>query len=191
MIVPMSVLSLFTIGIGPSSSHTIGPMRAARAFVQGLIAKKIVAQTAKITVSLYGSLALTGKGHGSDKAILLGLAGYTPEGIPTREIEDIVSNIRKEQRIVLFKTHSVSFDESRDMAFYYAKVLPRHANGIRFEAFNTEGGSIEIQTYYSIGGGAILRDGEDEPGVSRSLPVNPPFAYRSGDDLLLLGKQSV
>src|SRR5688572_21148947 len=136
----LSVFDLFKIGIGPSSSHTVGPMRAARQFGLRLRDHALLGRVAGITVTLYGSLGATGKGHGSDKAILLGLSGHEPDSVDVNAIAGIVERARASQSLPLLGTQSVPFDERADLVFNHRDTLPLHSNGMRFTAF-ADGGA--------------------------------------------------
>lgn len=171
-----SIFDLFKIGIGPSSSHTVGPMRAARRFVEHLQSANEIDRTARVQVELYGSLALTGIGHGTDRAVLLGLTGEKPETIDPADIEQIIGAIRAEKRLVLLGRRAIPFEEVRDLLFHQDQVLPRHPNGMRFTAIDSKGEKIASCIYYSIGGGFIVEEGEDLNGKSEALPVPHPFS---------------
>ena len=132
----VSLFELFKIGIGPSSSHTVGPMRAARKFLEALHADGTLDKAARIEVRLYGSLALTGHGHGSDTAILLGLAGERPDGIDPDAVPGILGAIRKNRSVALLGRHTVAFAEKTDLIFEMGEMLPHHTNGMRFAAFD-------------------------------------------------------
>lgn len=150
-----SLFELFRIGIGPSSSHTVGPMRAARKFVEELVAANLLEQTDSVTVDLYGSLAHTGKGHGTDRAILLGLMGELPEQVEPAIIEGTIAQIRSQQCIRLMGQHTIGFDPERDLSFRRNQVLPGHSNGMRFAAYNWGKQSLACRIFYSIGGGSL------------------------------------
>src|SRR5690349_3300107 len=158
----LSVFDIFKVGIGPSSSHTMGPMRAAREFVLGLQRDGLLARTAQIAVRLYGSLALTGAGHGTDRAILIGLEGGDPETVDPDGIETTLQRIRSTGRINLLGTHTVAFDEPMQLLFMYHERLPRHSNGMRFTALDANNHALREEDYYSIGGGFIVRGDESE-----------------------------
>ncbi|SDC98159.1 L-serine dehydratase [Sphingomonas sp. YR710] len=175
----ISVTELFTIGIGPSSSHTVGPMRAACDFAERVTAQGDVAG---VQCDLYGSLALTGHGHRTDIAILLGLAGERPETVDPERIDGLVAAIRSRGTILLAGQAETAFAEAGDLIFHRREFLPGHANGMRFTARFADGTS-EQAIYYSIGGGAILREGEPAPRVNFALPL--PFS--SGAELLAQG----
>ncbi len=141
----LSAFDLFTIGIGPSSSHTVGPMRAAKRFAEGLTGLPV----ARVVVTLYGSLALTGRGHGTDKAVLLGLEGATPEEIEIEKIPSRLTALREGQHLTLACGAEVPFTEKRDLVFAMTETLPGHPNGMRFEAFNAAGISLRQEAFYS------------------------------------------
>ena len=132
----VSVFDLFKIGIGPSSSHTVGPMRAARLFVLRLAHDALLPRTARVQVGLYGSLGATGKGHGSDKAVLLGLAGHEPDTVDVNAVPALLAAVRQAGRLLLGGQHEVAFDERADLQFHRRDSLPFHANGMRCQAFD-------------------------------------------------------
>lgn len=177
-----SIMDLFTIGIGPSSSHTVGPMRAARDFAERSLVRPDVGQ---VTCELFGSLALTGHGHATDTAILLGLSGYTPEGTDPDEIAAIIGAIREADKLTLAGKLDISFVESQHLLFRKGEFLPGHANAMRFTAIYGDG-SEYAETYFSIGGGAIKRENADAPRLNFVLPH--PFA--SGAELLAMGDET-
>jgi len=177
-----SVFDLFKIGIGPSSSHTVGPMRSARHFVSRLAEANILDKVARIRVELFGSLALTGLGHCTDKAILLGLSGEQPETVDPLSIDSLLENIRAQKRLKLLGSYPVTFDEPRDLVFHKDTVLPGHPNGMRFSAFDGHTAPLAQDVYYSVGGGFIVREGEPSANGKSSLPVPHPFS--SGSELL-------
>ena len=171
----ISVLDLFKIGIGPSSSHTVGPMKAALRFTEELAAGKGIGEVRRLTVELFGSLALTGKGHGSDTAVLLGLAGQRPETVDPDAVADRLGRIRATGRLPLGGNGDVAFEEGRDLLFHMAESLPFHPNGLRFRAFDGQGREMAVRDYYSIGGGFIVTAGETGEEVqAQSVPY--PFA---------------
>jgi L-serine dehydratase len=176
------IFDLFKIGIGPSSSHTVGPMRAARSFVARLAEPNMLGDVARIQVELFGSLALTGLGHGTDKAILLGLSGEQPETVDPLGIDSLLEGIRAQKRLELLGSYSVTFDEPRDLIFHNDAVLPGHPNGMRFSAFDGHAAPLAEEVYYSVGGGFIVREGEPSANGTSSLPV--PHLFLSGSELL-------
>ena len=153
----VSVFDLFKIGIGPSSSHTVGPMRAARLFAARLAHDGQRPNVMRVRAELYGSLGATGKGHGSDKAVLLGLEGEEPDKVDVDGIDARLAAIRRDRRLTLCGTHPVVFDEPRDLAFF-TRALPFHANGLRFTAFDGGGAELATRTYYSVGGGFVVSE---------------------------------
>ncbi|WP_448189185.1 L-serine ammonia-lyase [Azospirillum sp. sgz301742] len=181
----ISVLDLFKIGIGPSSSHTVGPMKAALRFVEELAATEKIGEVRRVTVGLYGSLALTGKGHGSDTAVLLGLSGERPESVDPDAVEPLLERIRSTGRIALGGRREVAFDEGRDLMFHMGELLPFHSNGLRFQAFDGEGGEVASRDYYSVGGGFIVTAEE----ADREAPSPPvPYPFTSASELVALAQ---
>ena len=154
----ISVFDLFKIGIGPSSSHTVGPMRAARLFALRLAHDGALERTTRVRAQLYGSLGATGKGHGSDKAVLLGLAGHEPDTVDVESIPVLLESIRERGQLTLHGGHAIGFDEKADLVFHRRETLPFHANGMRFEAFDAGGAEIANRAYYSVGGGFVVSD---------------------------------
>ena len=186
----ISVLDMFTIGIGPSSSHAIGPMRAAGRFLARLQERDLLSRCRRIEVKLYASLALTGKGHGTDKAIILGLAGETPEKVDPDRVDAIVEGIRSSHRLTPPDGAEIGFDEARDLLFLRNETLPYHPNGMEFSAYDAEGVELDRYACYSIGGGFVV-DEEDAARNQVTADETPlPYPYRSGDDLLAMAERS-
>jgi L-serine dehydratase len=187
--VPVSVFDLFKIGIGPSSSHTVGPMRAARLFALA-VADGDLPPPARISVELFGSLGATGKGHGSDKAVLLGLAGFEPDSVDVEQIASLLGTIRTRQRIALLGKHEIVFSEATDLIFNRRESLPQHPNGMRFTACDAAGATLLIKHYYSVGGGFVVAAQSDaEGGEQRVLVADSavlPLPFHTGDELLAL-----
>jgi L-serine dehydratase len=184
----VSVFDLFKIGIGPSSSHTVGPMRAARIFALRLAHDGVLARTARVQALLYGSLGATGKGHGSDKAVLLGLAGHEPDSVDVEAIPALLGAIRDSGTLSLCGGHAVAFDERADLVFHRRETLPFHANGLRFVAFDAAGAELANRVYYSVGGGFVVSDEVAADG-SKHKKIAPDttvlrYPFRSGDQLL-------
>jgi L-serine dehydratase len=180
----ISVFDMFTIGIGPSSSHTVGPMRAARRFAEGLIARDLVSATESVRVDLYGSLGHTGKGHGTDRAVLLGLEGAQPETVDPSSIGTRVSEITASAELRLLGQHPIRMDVAKHLVFHKRKVLPEHPNGMRFTALSADERELDSRTYFSVGGGFIVT-GEAADGT----PIierrgQPPFPFTTGAELL-------
>ncbi len=172
----ISIFDLFKIGIGPSSSHTVGPMRAAARFVNRCLdeAGKLD-QVHRIHCELFGSLALTGRGHGTDKAILLGLEGNWPNEIDPDHIARILEKIRSEGQIHLLGKHAVDFEEPRDLVFNKRQKLPHHPNGMRFTALDNDGRTLATRDYYSVGGGFVVN--QDEAAADRIVADTTPVPY--------------
>lgn len=175
----ISIFDIFKIGIGPSSSHTVGPMKAAFAFVNSLVAHAAV--VSKLHVTLYGSLAYTGKGHATDSAILLGLEGSAPETIDPDTMEARLRSIHAKTLLDVPGIGVLPFDPAHDLVFELQDVLPRHTNGMRFRALSASGEVILTEDYYSLGGGFIVRGDEDEPLAQDGVPVYP---FHTGASLL-------
>jgi L-serine dehydratase len=179
-----SLFDLFKIGIGPSSSHTVGPMRAAHRFVEKLSQQELLEKVARVRIELFGSLALTGLGHGTDRGILLGLIGKQPHCIDPGEISGLVEGIQKSRLLTLFARHAVPF-EAGDLVFTKDVLLPGHSNGMRFSAFGVDGQTLDTRIFYSVGGGFITEDGETpEARTERRVP----YPFSSADELLRIGQ---
>ncbi|MFG6469102.1 L-serine ammonia-lyase [Roseateles sp. BYS87W] len=188
----VSVFDLFKIGIGPSSSHTVGPMRAARLFGLRLQHDGLLDKTARVQVILYGSLGATGKGHGSDKAVLLGLAGHEPDTVDVEAIPALLDAIRAGD-LNLVGQKSIGFDEAKDLVFKRRESLPFHANGMRCLAFDADGNELANRVYYSVGGGFIVSDEVAADG-SKQKVIAPdttvlPYPFKTGDELLALTRK--
>ncbi|HEY5776518.1 MAG TPA: serine dehydratase beta chain, partial [Xanthomonadales bacterium] len=182
----VSVFELFKIGIGPSSSHTVGPMLAAHTFVGRLEHYKLLSRIARLQVTLYGSLAFTGRGHGTDKAVMLGLSGELPDKVDPDAIDGIVQNILDRGCIQLAGRKKVAFAEKTDLLFNKRTSLPHHTNGMRFVAFDDNGEALIQRDYYSVGGGFVVN--HDEAAADRivkdATPV--PFPFSNCNELLAL-----
>lgn len=152
----ISIFELFKIGIGPSSSHTVGPMVAARLFVMDLSEQGTIDSVDRVEVSLYGSLGATGKGHGSDKAILLGLLGLEPDKVEIESIPSILSDIKMQKSLLLNNQKSVTFEETTDLIFHRKKSLPYHSNGLEIIAYDSSKQLLCKKVYYSVGGGFVI-----------------------------------
>lgn len=170
----ISVFDLFSVGIGPSSSHTVGPMKAAREFVMSLERQNILRDVARVTIELFGSLAFTGKGHGTDNAILLGLEGHAPDTINPDIIHPRAKEIIEKETISLFSKQSVPFQIATDFIFNFKDLLPTHTNGMRFTAFAVDQQILDTQIFYSIGGGFIIH--ENMASAASDTPIPYPFS---------------
>ncbi len=187
----VSVFDLFKIGIGPSSSHTVGPMRAAARFCSRWLDESgRLGEVQRIRVELFGSLALTGRGHGTDKAVLLGLEGEWPDQVDPDRIPDALARIRGEQSIRLLGRHPIGFDEKRDLLFNKRQKLPYHSNGMRFSAFDGDDRLLATRDYYSVGGGFVVNQDEaaEDRIVADTTAVAHPFS--SGNELLERSRES-
>ncbi len=186
----ISVFNLFTIGIGPSSSHSIGPMRAAWQFILRLRAAQKLDECAEVEVRLYGSLALTGKGHGTDKAIMLGLEGATPEEIDPDEVESRVAAIRETGRLKLGDGPTVPFIEDKHLLFLRKESLPQHPNGMRFTARDSAGNTLLEYTCFSVGGGFVVDEIDADADQFSHDETRLPYPYKTGDDLLRMASET-
>lgn len=189
----VSVFDLFKVGIGPSSSHTVGPMRAARLFVTRLQAVSLLDATHRVVVDLYGSLGATGKGHGSDKAVMLGLMGHEPDTVPVDDIARLIAQVHEHHLITLAGTHERGFDPTRDICFRFNETLPFHPNGLRFTALGEAGQALLQGVYYSVGGGFVLSQ-QAVDDTARQASIAPdatvlPLPFHSAADILALTAQ--
>ncbi|MEQ8495714.1 MAG: L-serine ammonia-lyase [Gammaproteobacteria bacterium] len=182
----ISVFDLFTIGIGPSSSHTVGPMRAARRFAERLVAAGLRERVARVEVRLYGSLGATGRGHGTHRAVVLGLAGEAPETVDVDGIPDFMAALERDGRLALAGGDAIAFSLADDLVFEKRDSLPGHPNGMRCRAFDDAGGELAARVYYSVGGGFVL-DGEHAgEAVIAEDEVAQPYPFASAAELLAL-----
>lgn len=180
----ISAFDLFTVGIGPSSSHTVGPMRAARTFAAGLKADGLLAGTARVHAELFGSLGATGHGHGSGPAVLLGLLGEAPETVDPDRVAETVHGIRASGRLPVLGAHTVDFDPDRDLVLHRRRSLPFHPNGMTFTAYDPTGVPLRTRTYYSVGGGFVVD--ETATGADRIKPdtTRVRYPFTTGAELL-------
>ncbi|MDR6991539.1 L-serine ammonia-lyase [Luteimonas sp. 3794] len=181
----VSTFDLYKIGIGPSSSHTVGPMRAGARFVRRwLEVPGRLDDVARVRAEVFGSLALTGRGHGTDKAVMMGLEGHMPNQIDPDIIPDALIRIRGEKRIRLGGTREIGFDEKSDLVMNKRQKLPFHTNGMRFTAYDADGVVIATRDYYSVGGGFVVN--EDEAAEDRIVAdtTDVPYPFSSGDELI-------
>ncbi|MGA9427721.1 MAG: L-serine ammonia-lyase, partial [Terracidiphilus sp.] len=192
-----SLFDLYKIGVGPSSSHTMGPMRAAHRFVSGLVESGVLDRVARIEAQLYGSLALTGIGHATDRAVLLGLSGNEPATVDPAAIESTVSAIRASRALNLAGRRAIPFDEPNDLVFHRDIMNPpgaamQHPNGLRLTAYAADGAVLDQRTFFSIGGGFITEDAEKPETAAGSDAAKPapaiPFPFHSAADLLELAE---
>ncbi len=181
----ISVFDLFSIGIGPSSSHTVGPMRAANQFVEALQAGDLLTRTHRIKAELYGSLGATGKGHGSDKAVMLGFEGDLPESVDTTTADDRLEKIRDQQQINLLGRHPVRFIEKDHLIMHKRQALPFHPNGMTFSAFDQQGEVLCRATFYSVGGGFIVDETASGTDRIKQDDTVLPYPFLSAVNLLI------
>ena len=180
----LSVFDLFSVGIGPSSSHTVGPMRAARTFAAGLVESGLADHTSRVHVELFGSLGATGHGHGSPRAVVLGLLGETPEDVDPAACDEIVAEVRRSGSLALMGKQVIGFDEDRDLVMHRRQSLPLHPNGMTFEAFDGAGTSLRLGTYYSVGGGFVL---DETAAAGDRIVVDTtvlPHPFETASDLM-------
>ena len=186
----LSVLDLFKVGIGPSSSHTVGPMRAAADFADSLRASGRLPDVTRVQIDLFGSLGATGRGHATDTAVMLGLSGLAPDTVSTAEIDATLAAIRERDQLVLCGSHTIAFDAGHDTIFRPLTVRPEHPNAMRLTVFDAAGETISTAGYYSIGGGFVMR--HDDGDVLTPVPApaarrgEMPYPFTSGDQLLAL-----
>ncbi|MFI1015541.1 L-serine ammonia-lyase [Streptomyces sp. NPDC020965] len=186
----ISVFDLFSVGIGPSSSHTVGPMRAARLFARRLKNEGLLAHTASVRAELYGSLGATGHGHGTPKAVLLGLAGSSPRTVDVETADEQVEQIKTSGKLSVLGAHEIDFDFDNDLILHRRKTLPYHANGMTIFAYDIDGGTVLEKTYYSVGGGFVVDEdavGEDRIKLDDTVLKYP---FRTGDELLRLTRET-
>jgi L-serine dehydratase len=181
-------LAMHTV-VGPSSSHTVGPMRAARLFARHLQHDGLLPRTARVQSHLYGSLGATGKGHGTDKAVLLGLAGHEPDTVDVDAVPGLLATMRKTASLSILGEHPIALHEKDDLKFYRRETLPFHANGMRFIAIDAEGAELSRRTWYSVGGGFVVSEEVAADGARQKV-IAPdttvlPLPFHSGDELLL------
>ncbi|MFI5978775.1 L-serine ammonia-lyase [Streptomyces sp. NPDC051452] len=186
----ISVFDLFSIGIGPSSSHTVGPMRAAGLFARRLRNEDLIGSVASLRCELYGSLGATGHGHGTPKAVLLGLEGASPRTVDVETADERVEEIKRAGRLNVLGEHEIAFSFDDDLVLHRRKALPYHANGMTLWAYDSSGAELLTKTYYSVGGGFVVD--EDAVGADRIVLDDTVLKYpfRTGDELLRLAKET-
>lgn len=190
----ISAFDMFSIGIGPSSSHTVGPMRAAKKFTDNLSQASLLEKVASIKVDLYGSLGQTGVGHGTGKAVILGLSGYLPETIDPDTIDGLLKQVHDSQQLQLAQSQSVKFPREGAIMFHRRKTLKEHSNGMELVAFDSDKNELLREVYFSIGGGFIVKAedfAKEKEAASQFAADNPPpFPFESGTELLALCKEN-
>ncbi len=185
----VSVFDLFKVGIGPSSSHTVGPMRAALMFAQGLERDGLLPQVASVRVELYGSLGATGKGHGTDKGVMLGLMGEAPDTIDPDAIDGRLKALRASRTLSLLGRHPIPFVEKEHIAFYRREAMAEHPNGMKFHAYDAQGAALREARYLSVGGGFVVTAGAPNTQVLNAAQ-QLPHPFRSGKDMLEMANES-
>jgi L-serine dehydratase len=184
----ISVFELFKIGVGPSSSHTVGPMKAAAAFAGGLVETGAIDRVATVDVALLGSLAFTGRGHATDKAVILGLSGETPDTVDLDAAEALVAGVRETKALNLAGRRAIVFDAERAIRFDTVTPAPRHPNTMRLVARDAEGRALADEIWLSVGGGFIIRDGAEKDASAAEPQL--PYPFRSGAELLARGREA-
>jgi len=180
----ISVFDLFKVGIGPSSSHTVGPMRAARDFALGLESEGRLEDCARLQVDLYGSLGATGAGHGSPKAVILGLEGDTPEAVDVDGIADRVAAARENSKLSILGQREIDFSYKQDLVMHRDEALPYHANGMRFSAFDASDKPLYEKVFYSVGGGFVVDETAASGDVLVEDPTELPWRFGTAEELL-------
>ncbi|RZS87472.1 L-serine ammonia-lyase [Motilibacter rhizosphaerae] len=180
----VSVFDLFTIGIGPSSSHTVGPMRAARMFARRLRSEGLLLQTARVEAELFGSLGATGHGHGTPRAVVLGLAGHSPRTVDVAAAALEAEEVARTHRLLLLQEHEVAFDPQEDLVLHRRQALPFHPNGMRVRALDAGGGVLAERTYYSVGGGFVVDEAAVGAARIQPDPTVLPHPFTTGAELL-------
>ena len=179
----ISVFDIYKVGIGPSSSHTVGPMRAAKEFLHDAAQKVSLSEATGIKVELFGSLGQTGKGHGTGKAVILGLAGEDPETVDTTVVDEFLATTEKSQRLKLLGEHEIKFPREGAITFHRRKTMPRHANAMELRLYKGDE-VIYKDLYYSIGGGFIVRDADFddtlEEAIEQSTKLYSGFRHSMG-----------
>jgi L-serine dehydratase len=185
----VSVFDLFKIGIGPSSSHTMGPMTAAYRYIREVQERGQLAQVARVAVDLYGSLALTGKGHATDTAVTLGLAGWLPAQVDPDAAAKLIEEVRQRGQLTLAGSQSIEFKIDRDIHWHYKESLPYHPNALTLHAYDAQGGVLHEGTFYSVGGGFVVTQAEAESPTALAAGPAIPFPFENAEELLLIAER--
>jgi L-serine dehydratase len=185
----VSVFDLFKIGIGPSSSHTMGPMTAACRFIREVEERGQLAQVARVTVDLYGSLALTGKGHATDIAVTLGLAGWLPAQADPDAAAKLIEQVRQNGKLALAGSRSIEFRIDRDIHWHYKDSLPFHPNALTLHAYDARDGVVHEGTFYSVGGGFVVTEAEARSPAALAAGPAIPFPFESAEELLVMAER--
>jgi len=184
ILMSLSTFDLFKVGIGPSSSHTVGPMHAARLFASGLSDAGLLAQCHRVCAELYGSLGATGAGHGSPKAIILGLEGDSPDTVDINAIDERVSRAREHAVLTLLGTRKITFNYRDDLIMHRTETLPFHPNGMRFTAYDEQGSELQTRLYYSVGGGFVVDESASDGDVVVDDPTKVRYPFSTAEELL-------
>jgi len=185
----VSVFDLFKIGIGPSSSHTMGPMTAAYRFVREVEQRGQLAKVARVTVDLYGSLALTGKGHCTDSAVTLGRAGWMPAQLDPDVGAKLIEEVRQHGKLSLAGSQSIEFRIDRDIHWHYKDSLPYHPNALTLRAYDAQNGQVHEGTFYSVGGGFVVTDAEAQSPAAVATGPAIPFPFENAEELLEIAER--
>ena len=185
----ISTFDLFKVGIGPSSSHTVGPMHAARMFAVALQDTGTLSRCYRVTTELFGSLGATGAGHGSPKAIILGLEGEAPDSVDIDGIDARVAAAREHGSLTLLGTHQIAFDYRDDLIMHRTETLPFHANGMRFTAYDEQGDALQTKVYYSVGGGFVVDESASGGDVVVDDPTPVRYPFSTAEELLAQCKE--
>ncbi|USE39736.1 L-serine ammonia-lyase [Endozoicomonas sp. SCSIO W0465] len=185
----LSILDLFKIGVGPSSSHTVGPMVAANRFLDTLIQQGQLEKTRQVRVELYGSLAMTGAGHATDTAVILGLMGEKPDQLNPDQAPDLINEVRRSGELMLASQYPIPFVEDQHFHFLNGHSLPKHPNGMTIRAFDEAGLELFHDNYYSVGGGFVLNEQETDQAASSPV-IQVPFPFNNAEDLLDIGDKT-
>lgn len=187
----LSVFDLFKIGIGPSSSHTMGPMTAAGRFIDALSAKGTLEEAARVTVRLYGSLAFTGKGHGTDRACMLGLMGMAPDSVDPDQADASLHDLAQHGQMRLAGRHELAFDTAADIIFDYDTPVSVHPNALRLVAFAADGAKVlHAETYYSVGGGFVMNEAEMNARGETAPAADVPYPFATAQEMLSMGAEA-
>jgi L-serine dehydratase len=185
----VSVFDLFKIGIGPSSSHTMGPMTASCRFIREVQERGHLAQVARVTVDLYGSLALTGKGHATDTAVTLGLAGWLPAQVDPDAAAKLIADVRANGKLALAGSQAIDFRIDRDIHWHYKESLPYHPNALTLRAYDAQDGVLHEGTFYSVGGGFVVTEAEAKSPAALTTGPAIPFPFENAEELLLIAER--
>jgi len=185
----VSVFDLFKIGIGPSSSHTMGPMTGAYRFIREVEERGQLAKVARVTVDLYGSLALTGKGHCTDTAVTLGLAGWVPAQVDPDAAAKLIEGVRQQGKLALAGSQSVDFRIDRDIHWHYKESLPYHPNALTLRAYDAQNGLVHEGTFYSVGGGFVVTEAEAQSPATLTTGPAVPFPFENAAELLAIAER--